>query len=116
MLIQKEYNMAKKIVSELTSNEFSDFIEEKSLVLVDFYAEWCMPCLMMAPILEGIAQKNPKIKIGKLNVDDASDLAGKFEVSSIPCMIFFKNGKEIGRQIGSTTEDALEEKIASYLK
>ena len=108
----------KEIVSELTSNTFNEFVNDKEHVLsiVDFYAEWCMPCVMMAPIIEKIAGKNKKVKFGKVNVDENGELANQFEVSSIPCLVFFKNGEEVDRVANSLAEDLLNEKILDYIK
>ena len=85
-------------------------------VLVDFWAEWCGPCKMIAPILEEIAEeKGDAIKIAKLNVDEASDIARRFEVMSIPTMILFKDGEEAKRIIGAKPKQALLDDIAEYL-
>jgi len=107
----------KEAVQPLSSEEFQNFISDKKakLVIVDFFAEWCMPCVMMAPVLEKFAQKNPTIKFGKINVDDAGELSNRFEVSSIPCVIFFKDGEEVDRVVGSVSDFVLNEKIRDYL-
>ncbi|MFT5202564.1 MAG: thioredoxin 1 [Candidatus Aldehydirespiratoraceae bacterium] len=85
-------------------------------VLVDFWAEWCGPCKMIAPILEEIAdEKGDAIKILKLNVDDAPEIARRFEVMSIPTMILFKDGEEAKRIIGAKPKQALVDDIAEYL-
>jgi len=108
----------KELVTELTESEFLRVIDDRKvpLVIVDFFAEWCMPCMMMSPILESIAEKNPKIKFVRINVDDAQELANKYEVSSIPCIIFFKEGKEVDRVTGLVPEDVLREKVEDYLR
>ena len=109
--------MPKEVVSELTQTNFSELINNKKdyLVIVDFFAEWCFPCTMMAPVIERLAQKNPKVKFAKINVDDAPILANKYEISSIPCLVFFKDGEEVDRVIGGVSEDLLDEKISDYL-
>jgi thioredoxin 1 len=108
----------KELVQELTQKEFPSVVNDKKnkLVIVDFFAEWCFPCTMMAPIFERFAEKNSEVKFAKINVDDASDLSDQYEISSIPCIIFFKDGKEVDRIVGSVSEDILEEKISDYLK
>ena len=104
-------------VHELTPNEFTSLKDEKDkLIVVDFYAEWCMPCLMMAPVFESVADKNKDVRFGKINIEDAQDLAEKNNVSSIPCIIFFKDGKEVDRIVGSVGEEVLEEKIQEHVK
>jgi len=98
-------------VPELSKKEFENFIS-KGIVVIDFFAEWCMPCLMMSPILEELNQKfNGKIKFGKVNVDDNQELAGKFKVQSIPNLIVFKDGKQVNQFIGSNSAEDLEEKL-----
>ena len=108
----------KELVSELTQKEFPNVINDKKnkLVIVDFYAEWCMPCVMMTPIFERVAEKNNSIKFCRINVDDAGQLADKYEVSSIPCIIFFKDGEEVDRMDKGVQEEILLEKIHDYLE
>ncbi len=102
-------------VKELSNNQFEEFSKE-GLVLVDFFAEWCMPCLMMAPILDELSEKfKDKIKIGKVNVDDNSELARKFKVSSIPNLILLKDGEQIDSFVGSMSSEELEEKLKKHL-
>jgi thioredoxin 1 len=87
-------------------------------VLIDFFADWCGPCQVMAPIIERIAQKYPKVKFAKINVDDAQEISTKYEISSIPCFVFFKDGEEVDRVIGGFGQDIFEEKnyvpVAQY--
>ena len=99
------------VVSELTNGEFIEFTK-KGIVFVDFCAEWCMPCVMMAPVFDEISDKFKKFKFGKVNIDENKELASRFKVMSIPCLIAFKDGKEINRIIGSLPVEVLEERIA----
>ena len=110
--------MKKDAVTEITETEFSKIITDKKipLIIIDFFAEWCMPCVMMGPVFERVAEKSKNVKFCKINVDDAPKLANQYEVSSIPCIIFFKDGKEVDRVIGGLNEDLLQEKIDDYLK
>lgn len=109
--------MKKESVKELTQSEFKDLIKsEKGIVIVDFFAEWCSPCLMMGPVLDGIAEKTKNAKFAKINVDDAPELSNEYQVSSIPCLIFFKNGKEVDRSIGLVNESKIGEKIRAHSK
>jgi len=102
-------------VPELTNGEFEEFIKEGT-VLIDFFAEWCMPCLMMAPIVEEVAEKlQGKAKIGKVNVQDNEALASKYNVSSIPNFTVFKDGKPVEQFIGGMTAEDLEEKLKKFL-
>ena len=102
-------------VQELSNGEFDEKIK-KGIVLIDFFAEWCMPCLMMAPVVEEMSERlKGKIIFGKVNVDDNQELSSKYGVSSIPTFVVFKDGKEIDRFTGSLQSDELEEKLKGYL-
>ena len=101
---------------EITECEFQEIINNShKLVVVDFFAEWCMPCLMIAPVIEELAEKLGEVKFSKINVDDNQELSRKFKISSIPCLIIFKDGEEVGRIIGNQQPEAIEEKIKSHL-
>lgn len=77
-------------------------------VLVDFWAEWCAPCRAIAPILEELDREmQDKIKIAKLNVDENPDIASKYKIFSIPTLVLFKNGREIGRMIGAAPKSKI---------
>lgn len=103
--------IAKESVPELSAAEFSELINQKELNVIKFYAEWCMPCVMMGPIFEAVAEKQSKAKFGKVNIDESEKLAKEYDVETIPCTIFFKKGKEIDRITGSCSEDELQDKI-----
>jgi thioredoxin 1 len=107
--------MVNEKVPELTNGEFEIFIEE-GLVLVDFFAEWCMPCLMIAPTIEELSEKfDGQIKFGKVNVDDNKTLARKFDISSIPHLILFKDGEPIKHFMGVVSSEELEEKLKEFI-
>ena len=100
---------------ELTAKEFDTFTE-KGLVLVDFFAEWCMPCLMMGPIVDELADKfKGKIKFAKVNVEENAVISAKFSISSIPCFILFKDGKVLERFVGAMSSEDFEEKLEEFL-
>lgn len=85
------------MIKHINSDEFNEILKEsKEVFLVDFYADWCGPCRMLAPRLEEIEEVN----IYKINVDENSDLAINYGIMSIPCLISFKDGKEYKRSIG----------------
>lgn len=89
---------------DLTKDTFDSTIAQ-GVTLVDFWATWCQPCLMMAPILDGLAERySDKITVGKVNVDDEQELAQKFQVSAIPTLLLFKDGKIQNRFVGVTSE------------
>lgn len=86
-----------------------EVLQSKTPVVVDFYADWCGPCKMMAPSFEEASKELTKIKFIKVNVDENPEHAGDFGVMSIPCLILFKNGEEADRQTGTMTKTALKE-------
>jgi thioredoxin 1 len=103
--------------TEITDEEFNEIINNShKVVVVDFFAEWCMPCLMLAPIIEDLAEQMKDVKFVKINVDDNEALSGKYKISSIPCLIIFKEGKEVDRIIGAHSSEIIENKIKNWLK
>lgn len=93
-------------VLKITSNNFNEeILNSDKVAIVDFYADWCGPCKMMSTIIDNIAEENENIKVGKLNVDEAGDIATNYNVMSIPTIIIFKNGKENKRFVGVTNKD-----------
>lgn len=96
----------------LTKENFKSTIEENKLVLVDFWAEWCVPCKMMIPVLEKLSDNvGDNAIISKLNVDEAREISTDMMVRSIPTMILFSNGKEIKRWVGFQKREVLEKAI-----
>lgn len=87
-----------------------EVLKSDKTVLVDFWATWCGPCQMIAPVVEDIA-KEGKVKVGKVNVDDEQELAINYGVMSIPTLIFFKNGKPVKEVVGFHSKSELEEII-----
>lgn len=103
------------MAEELTSKEFEEYIKAP-MAFIDFFAEWCMPCMMMTPIIEDLAEEfEGKVKIGKVNIDDYQELAEKYNVSSIPSFIIFKEGKPVKQMSGSMTQDELSEELKSQM-
>ena len=102
--------------AEISECEFSEIVNNShEVVVVHFYAEWCMPCLMMSPIIEELAQNMKKVNFNKINIEDNKDLAKKFKISCIPCIIIFKKGCEVNRLTGVQTSDLIQEKIMELL-
>lgn len=97
---------------ELTGEELESVIEENSVVVVDFYADWCAPCKQMEPIMESVAEEmSDEAFIGKVNVDEEKEAATSYQVSSIPAVLFFKDGELEERTVGAKTKETLKEKI-----
>ncbi len=85
-------------------------------VLVDFYADWCGPCKMMMPVIEKLAEKyDGKVKVGKVNSDDNGDLAGRYNIMSIPSFLIIKNGEVVDSAMGAMPIDALAAKLDAVL-
>jgi thioredoxin 1 len=103
------------MVTELSNGKFNEFIKEGT-VLIDFYADWCMPCVMMGPIVEEIGNKfSKKLKVGKVNVEDGHEIAQKFNVSSIPNFVLFKDGKVVTNFVGAMSEEDFSDKLKKFL-
>ena len=96
-----------ELIEQLTAQNFANKTKN-GVVLVDFWAEWCMPCRMMAPILNDVAAATEgEARIYKLNVDEYQQVAAKYGIRNIPTMIIFRDGKEYERLVGMKTKDAL---------
>ena len=101
---------------EITDNEFNELINNShKIVVVDFFSEWCMPCLMIAPIIDELSEEMKEIKFTKINVDSNQRISRKYRVSNIPCLIIFKEGQEVGRVIGAQPIEEIREKIKNYI-
>ncbi len=109
--------MSSEKITHLTDATFDEVVSGSTEpVVVDFWAEWCGPCKMIAPILDEIAEEQAgKLKIAKLNVDEASDVARRFEVMSIPTLIVFQDGAPAKRIVGAKGKAALLEDIGEFL-
>ena len=88
-------------VIKINKNNFEEIKNSGKVVLLDFYADWCGPCRMVAPIVHEIAEENDNVVVAKINVDNEPDLAMKFGVMSIPTLVVMKNGEEVMRATGA---------------
>jgi thioredoxin 1 len=103
-------------VVKLTSSTFNDFLKTDLPVLVDFWADWCMPCRIMAPVMEELAEEFAgKALFGKVNVDENPDVASRYGIMSIPHFLIFKNDTLAEKIVGAVGRDPLANAIKKYL-
>ncbi|HZM69882.1 MAG TPA: thioredoxin [Candidatus Cryosericum sp.] len=109
--------MASENILTLTNGNFDEETKRaESPILVDFWAEWCGPCRMVAPVLEQLAADyKGKARIGKVNVDEHSGIASRYGVQSIPTLLLFKQGKVVEQYIGATTREVLTKLLDKHL-
>ena len=100
-----------------TDQDFdAEVLKAEGLVLVDFFAEWCGPCKMLAPIIDALSEGyNGKIVFGKLNVDENREISAKYSVMSIPTLLIFKNKTLMETVVGAVSKEQLKEKLGKYL-
>lgn len=102
-------------IVNVSDQTFGTEVESKGTVLVDFWAPWCGPCKMIAPVLEELDQEiGDSVKIAKLNVDDNPESASRFGVMSIPTLIVFKDGQPVDKVVGFQSKDALKNVVARH--
>jgi len=119
ILFQKKKETAKrmeKILVELNENEFERVLKSNPIVVIDFWAEWCMPCKFYEPIFEKVAEKlSEKVVFARVNVDENPRLASMYQIMAIPTTIIFVNGKPVEKMLGLIGEGQLERTIKKYL-
>jgi thioredoxin 1 len=107
--------MSENILTLTKTNFDAEVKKPGTPLLVDFWAEWCGPCRMVAPVLEKLAAEyDGRLRIGKVNVDDESGLAAMYGIQSIPTLLLFKNGRVVEQFIGATTRDVLTRMIEKH--
>ncbi len=112
----KRYNKGIMEVTITKDNFESEVTNSDVPVLLDFWADWCMPCKMVAPVLEELdGQYNGKIKIGKVDVDTQAELASKYNIVSIPTLLLMKNGDVVKQQVGAVPKPQIEDMIKAAL-
>lgn len=109
--ISNEEESGMEILSVTSANFEEEVLNSDKTVLVDFYADWCGPCKAYSPIVESVAAENEDIKVVKINVDNAQDIAIKYQVMSIPTTVVIKNGQEINRAVGMMSKSDLLEMV-----
>ena len=110
--------MVSEYVKEITEINFEDeVIKSPQPVVIDLWAEWCMPCRMIAPIIEELAQEyDGKVKFGKLNVDENRNIAIRYSIQAIPTLLIFKDGQLVQKLVGLRSKADLEREIDSLLE
>ena len=101
----------------INTSQFRGSVEEnQGVVVVDFFATWCGPCKMLAPIFESLSKEmNDKVDFAKVDIDRSLEIAQEYKISSVPTMIIFKNGKEVQRMVGFMPKEKLKSKIKAHL-
>lgn len=99
------------VIHATTDSFEQEVLQAKGAVLVDFWATWCGPCQMVGPIVEQLAEEQSEVKIVKVDVDQAQEIAGRYGVLSIPTFVLFKDGKEVRREVGALPKVALRKLI-----
>lgn len=95
-------------IIEITSQNFEEkVLKSETPVLLDFWADWCMPCKMLSPIIDEVAEEKPDLLIGKINVDNEPELAVRFGIMSIPTLVVMENGKEKNKAVGGRSLDEI---------
>lgn len=93
----------------ITKENFnSEVLKAEGTVLVDFWATWCGPCRMLSPIVDEVASEHPDVKVGKINVDEQTELAQQFGIMSIPTLLVFKNGEKVQESVGLIPKEKVE--------
>lgn len=100
-----------EILKVNSENFEEEVLNSKNTVLVDFYADWCGPCKMLAPVLEGLSEKMDKVTFYKVNVDASSDLAGRYGIQAIPNLVIFKDGKAVDQITGFVPEGEIVSRL-----
>lgn len=109
--IENEEESTMEVLKVTSENFEEEVLKSDKTVLIDFYADWCGPCKMLSPIIEAVANENEDIKVVKIDVDSAQDLAIEYQVMSIPTIVVIKDGQEVNRNVGVISKSQIEEMV-----
>ena len=113
---EKKHDMSAKPV-HVTDSNFNEMMNKNSLALIDCWAPWCGPCIVISPIIEELGKEYAgKVFVGKLNVDENPRTAGRFQIFGIPTVLIIKNGKEVDRIVGLVPKDHIEARLKKHLE
>ncbi len=113
---EKKQEMSTKPIP-VTDSNFNEIVNKNSLALIDCWAPWCGPCVVISPIVEELAKEYAgKVLFGKLNVDENPRTAGRFQIFGIPTLLIIKNGKEVDRIVGLVPKDQIEARLKKHLE
>jgi len=99
----------------VTKENFNEVVNKYDLVIIDFFATWCMPCKMLSSELETLQEKYPNIVVGRIDCDQQMELAQKFKIYSIPDLFIFKKGNQVSNIVGYLSADELEAKLKEWI-
>ncbi len=116
-VLKGEYTMASDKITIISNNNFeSEVLKSNKPVLVDFWATWCGPCRMLAPVVDDVANEyDGKVKVCKVDVDENNTLAAKFGIMSVPTLIMFKDGLPVDKMIGASSKASLKAMIDAHM-
>ncbi len=101
------------MIKTITAENFEqEVMQSRSVVILDFWASWCGPCRMFTPIIEQFADEHPEVSVGKVNIDEQSELVERFGIMSVPTLVVLKNGEVVKKSTGVITKDAIEALIS----
>ena len=103
------------VIHSTTDDFDQNVLKRKGVVLVDFYADWCGPCRMTAPIIEELAKEMERVTFVKVNVDENPQLAQRYGIFSIPTFLIFKNGEKVGEFVGFRDKNGFQSELSNYL-
>lgn len=103
-------------MKQLNAQNFKSTLQENTWALVDFYTTWCPPCKLLKPVLEELSKEMTNLNFYTLDIEEAEDIAEDYEIQSVPTLILFKNGNQVGKKLGARSKKELSEWLSQHLK